>query len=124
MDLYAWNPDGFVEPKPISTKWTLKNADRNLILLGHDLNEDGLEDLILGDETGIHAYFRGEYANGLPFSLDGKRTLYRTSGQRVTIRENRARKDKDLVLVAQGGKIAFWKFYEGEEGHWYLRRLF
>jgi len=137
MDRYRWDPNGFINPKPATGKWTLKDAERDMINLDFDLDNDGLKDMILQDEEALRVYFRKD--GDLPFAekrtkelaaSSGNPTLTITispdevsSGGRMSLRMNTARGHNSLALVNRNQEPALWRFSRKKHGHWLLTRI-
>ena len=145
IDRFAWNEDGFVEPKPISQKWTLKKADRDHIFLDHDFNGDGLTDLVLVEKRGVTVYYRRDRSHGLPFDdrpdqillagdangAQGDQTLVLGGTEidlshRSRLRRNRLKGHGSLALVdaGSGEPASLWTLIESGNGFWYVKRLY
>ncbi len=138
MDRYRWNKAGFIEPKPETGKWTLKDADRDFINLDFDINNDGLKDMILQDEEAVRAYFRAD--EDIPFeenrmkelspSSSGERSFTITIGEdevsatgNMSLRLNQARGHNSLALVNKGKQASIWRLSRKVHGHWKLTRI-
>lgn len=139
MDLFRWNPDGFIEPKPDSLKWTLENARGDVIILDFDVNGDGFRDLILSSARGVTAHFRDPSASGFSFRekpdrvLDGDGVLSPTllglqlarlepGSYRLSSIVGRIRGDGHMALVkkSEGVGVSVWRLSQGLNGYWYL----
>ena len=138
MDLFKWNPAGFIEPKPESRKWKMEDGERGFIQTEFDWNDDGAKDLLLLDERGVRVYYR-DNAAAIPFDEDRNHVLSseRTANTSMSISiggddmsvaiggtgVNRARGNRSLALVPTGNAPQIWRFTEQENGHWQLKRL-
>ena len=137
IDLYRWREAGFVDPKPDSLKWRMPDADRDEIYLNADWNGDGMNDLILQDERGIHLFPR-QGAAGIGFeenrfttlvaslSREQQRERYPEGGRLRATRsmyENVARGDGRITMVSENGQGRLWHFYMRNNGYWYLERM-
>ena len=138
MDLFKWNPAGYIEPKPESRKWKMEDADRGFIETRFDWNEDGAKDLMLMDERGVRVYFRyngnvipydenrNQLLSGINESNNSMSVNIGGSDMDVEIRGtgvNSARGNKSMALVTGGKVPQLWYLIEQNNGHWQLKRL-
>lgn len=139
IDRFPFQEGGYVAHKPVSLKWKLKDANRSLILLDHDLNEDGAKDLVLSDERGMLVFHRKK-GTALPFAetpdvtLKAGRNLSGRSFE-VTFGDDSSFKSgyqgiagrikgKGSALVKGHGKNgpSLWRLKQEDDGFWYLRQ--
>ncbi|MDJ0838052.1 MAG: VCBS repeat-containing protein [Acidobacteriota bacterium] len=133
VDRYLWDESGFVKPKPISVRWTVKDGERDLIIL-HDLEGTGRKDLILSGKDGFWVYERDP--NGeLPFDEGRGRPLIKRevtfttdSGEekvrlRQRVRMNYLRRAGEVALVTGEGAAGIWTMFQNDQGKWYVARL-
>lgn len=138
VDCFPWK-DGYLQPKPTTRMWKLKDADRGMIFLDYDLNGDGRKDLVLSDEQGLKVYNR---RNGLiPFADDPDQVLSagaNTGGRnfemqfggdgemtvQVSDLGGRLKGDKSFSLINRGPRMApeLWSLRQEQSGYWRLRR--
>ncbi|CAM2005831.1 hypothetical protein [Acanthopleuribacter pedis] len=137
-DTYRWNEAGYIEPKPVVTRFTLPDADRSFIKLDYDLNKDGRPDLLLQDEEGVHVFFRQSGAK--PFNKDQRRTLANQPSRGrvdvgVTIEaefEERSAAGglgsplsitrlKPAYMGDSAGDLWLWRLQRSEQGPWLLK---
>ncbi len=136
IDFYRWNEAGFLSPKPVTLKWSVKDADTDTIILDHDLNGDGLTDLILSGEKGVVAHYRKNPKGKLPFSAKPDRTILRRSSEdtvpglknvsvSTAISKTQLRREGSLALInnQEGKTPSLWTMYASEQGYWYLKEL-
>jgi len=142
IDRYVWDEGGFVQPKPISKKWKVKDANRDFIELDFDFNGDGLKDLLLKGEEGLQVYERQPVtAKGLPFSPDRHKTLrgnaHNLSNNAITIQiggntqvltsgkaqtRTRLKRERRTVLTCEGDRYHFWSFRIDDQGAMEIER--
>lgn len=138
-DTYRWNDAGYIEPKPVVTRWTLPDASRGFIKLDWDLNNDGKRDLLLRDEEGVHAFFRKD--GDKPFDKDRRRTLAgrptrdNMAGLEIAIEsefESRSAHNglsspisltrfKPIYISDPQGNLWMWRLRRSEQGPWHLK---
>ena len=144
IDLFAYQTTGYIEPKPVSRQWTLKDADRETILLDFDINGDGFKDLILRDRTALKAYIRQTTKKAPPFDPKSERILFpfpeekkgkkdtpddpesmgHDSADYRTPAKNRARGHGGMALVMdENQNLRLWHMAQAVNGYWYLRRF-
>jgi len=143
MDRYAWNPDGYLEPRPESERWKMKDAERETIVLDHDFDLDGHTDLVLIDDKGVFVYYR-DPGSVTPFSRERGKPLIARDARRgnlevsvevagrtidVRIRDiapgNRLKRQGEVALITAGNNRppALWTLVETDEGECFLVRL-
>ncbi len=138
VDCFPWK-DGYLQPKPTTRMWKLKDADRGMISLDYDLNGDGRKDLALSDEQGLKIYYRG--GGLIPFANEPDQVIsegvnhggrsfemeFGGEGQmtvQVTERGGMLQGDKSFSLINLGPKQApqLWSLRQEPSGYWRLRQ--
>ena len=140
MDRYAWNEAGYLEPKPESARWKMKDAERDTIVLDHDFDGDGHADLVLTDDKGVFVYYRDptgdvpfDEARGKPLlTRDAKRgnliVSLEIEGRSIEIRVRDIApghtlwRNRDVAIIpgSEGGPPVLWTLIETDEGKRYL----
>lgn len=133
IDRYTWDDAGFINPKPISTKWKVKDADRDFIVIDYDFNNDGMKDLLLEGEDGLQVHYRQKVnAKNLPFTESYQRfesQKYRIGNTFMSINlggdsdftssetiQYRLKKERRAALIPHGESYRFWHFKIDEKG--------
>lgn len=75
IDRYAWDSDGFLDPKPVNEDWRMDGGDRLTMMCDRDLVGDQQKDLILADNTGVYVY-EARAGKKLPFDEDRRSKLF------------------------------------------------
>lgn len=146
VDFYAWNAAGYIEPKPVSERWTFKRARRGTILLDYDVNGDGHKDLVLAHREGVQAFHRlPEKIAAPPFDREKSQMLFpwreadkddieaelamaaesNVSFSSNSVRRNRIDREGQLALIknASGGGVTVWRYAIGHGGQLVVQRV-
>lgn len=136
IDRYVWNEGGYIEPKPISAKWKVPDAQRDFIFLGYDFNGDGLKDLLLDGENGLQIHYRQKVSGkSLPFSEENKAQFHNQNfsfsnssmsfsihGDGTTLVQHPSkmrkslRREKRYALIQEPEGYQFWHFEIDDHG--------
>lgn len=138
VDCYPWK-DGYLQPKPVTRMWKLKEADRGMISLDYDLDADGRRDLVLNDEEGLKVYYRR--SGQIPFADDPDQVLSEganLSGRNIEMQFGdegkisvqmsmlggglKGDKSVGLINLGRGKPPELWSLHQQPSGYWQLRR--
>ena len=133
IDFFPMMEGGVVKPEPETTGWKMKDADRELILTGHDLNGDGVNDLVLADERGLVFYAadsdcKFQENSGHPIGIKAKSQVLEitvgTSGsnQNSFQEHKRVRGNGKPTLIVNRSGVQCWSFDRDISGQWILAR--
>lgn len=135
-DTYRWNEAGYIEPKPVVTRWTLPDGDRGFINLDWDLNGDGRRDLLLRGEDGLQVFYR--QSGDSPFDKKATRVLSAntsgSSGVSIEIgadfettaaarglnQPNQITHHKSAFIGDAAGNLWIWRLERSINGPWLL----